>query len=258
MKNTTFRKKALLSSVAMLLVALVALGSATFAWFTSSTSATASDLGASTTKSSELLVAKKDLDFKDSITYSKGLVLRPATSADGENWYKAEAATKTNFAAKDGNFTPVNGDANYYFVDMLNIKNNGGTACTNVTISITADMPSTFARLAVVPCATQTEKDKMPTVASTDFKANIYGADAADAWTPYNIVDAADGANDYKIKAVANGAQIVIPSLAAGAVVSYKVMLWFEGEDSDCFDTTTAKLDAPAISFSVTGNSSQG
>lgn len=34
MKNTTFRKKALLSSVAMLLVALVALGSATFAWFT--------------------------------------------------------------------------------------------------------------------------------------------------------------------------------------------------------------------------------
>ena len=34
MTNTKFRKRALLSSVAMLLVALVALGSATFAWFT--------------------------------------------------------------------------------------------------------------------------------------------------------------------------------------------------------------------------------
>lgn len=41
MTNTKFRKRALLSSVAMLLVALVALGSATFAWFTTNKSVTA-------------------------------------------------------------------------------------------------------------------------------------------------------------------------------------------------------------------------
>jgi hypothetical protein len=44
MTNTKFRKKALLSSVAMLLVALVALGSATFAWFASNPTVTASGI----------------------------------------------------------------------------------------------------------------------------------------------------------------------------------------------------------------------
>ena len=44
MTNTKFRKRALLSSVAMLLVALVALGSATFAWFTENPQVTASGI----------------------------------------------------------------------------------------------------------------------------------------------------------------------------------------------------------------------
>ncbi len=56
MKNTTFRKKALLSSVAMLLVALVALGSATFAWFTSNPNANASGLSLKTTASTGLVI----------------------------------------------------------------------------------------------------------------------------------------------------------------------------------------------------------
>lgn len=55
MKNTTFRKKALLSSVAMLLVALVALGSATFAWFTSNPDSNASGLSMKTTASTGLV-----------------------------------------------------------------------------------------------------------------------------------------------------------------------------------------------------------
>lgn len=56
MKNTTFRKKALLSSIAMLLVALVALGSATFAWFTSNPNANASGLSLKTTASTGLVI----------------------------------------------------------------------------------------------------------------------------------------------------------------------------------------------------------
>ncbi len=56
MTNTKFRKRALLSSVAMLLVALVALGSATFAWFVSNPNATASGLSLKTTASTGLVV----------------------------------------------------------------------------------------------------------------------------------------------------------------------------------------------------------
>lgn len=68
--KTKARRRLLVSSLCMLLVAIVALGTATFAWFTSNTSATASDLSVQTTKSSELKVSKKDLEFKDSISYS--------------------------------------------------------------------------------------------------------------------------------------------------------------------------------------------
>ena len=72
------KKRALISSVAMLLVAIIALGTATFAWFTSSTSATASNINVQTTKSSELKVSKSDLVWSDSVDYAKpNTILRP-------------------------------------------------------------------------------------------------------------------------------------------------------------------------------------
>ena len=52
---TKFRKRALLSSVAMLLVALVALGSATFAWFTQDPTSTVSGLVLKTETSASLV-----------------------------------------------------------------------------------------------------------------------------------------------------------------------------------------------------------
>ncbi len=64
MKNTTFRKKALLSSVAMLLVALVALGSATFAWFAANPNASATGISLKTTASTGLVI-KTDSDQDD-------------------------------------------------------------------------------------------------------------------------------------------------------------------------------------------------
>lgn len=64
MTNTKFRKRALLSAVAMLLVALVALGSATFAWFTSDPVADATGIKMNTSTSTGLL-AKAVTDTGD-------------------------------------------------------------------------------------------------------------------------------------------------------------------------------------------------
>ena len=58
--KTTSRKRLLISSVAMLLVAMLALGTATFAWFTQSTTATANGINVKTIKSSELVISKLD------------------------------------------------------------------------------------------------------------------------------------------------------------------------------------------------------
>lgn len=251
MKQTS-RKKVLLSSVAMMMVATVSLGSATFAWFTSSTSAKATGIGVQTTKSSELKVAKKDLVWGDTVDYAAaGKTLRPVTSADGENWYSSVAAAKTD-ATSNGTYTPQTGAAlaDYAVIDMLNIKNAGSADCSEVTINITADMPSAFARLAVVECTEQTVANTMPS-AATNFATSIYGTAKDDAWKPYN--GQALSTTDYKTINAANGATISVGTLGANEVASYKVIVWFEGEDSDCYDTTTASFTAPNIEFSVTG-----
>lgn len=72
MKHTS-RKKMLLSSVAMLLVAMLALGSATFAWFTSNPKAEAKGLSLKTTASTGLVVrTDSDSAWSHSAALCKG------------------------------------------------------------------------------------------------------------------------------------------------------------------------------------------
>ena len=78
MTNTKFRKRALLSSVAMLLVALVALGSATFAWFVDDPNADAKGLNASSQSSTGLQI-KTD----SSTSWSHHAKIACASSATG-------------------------------------------------------------------------------------------------------------------------------------------------------------------------------
>lgn len=253
----SFKKKALLSSLSMLMVATVAVGSATFAWFTSSTSATAKDINVKTTKSSEIKVAKADFDFKDEISYgmTSAKNLRPVTSADGNNWFSTVAGSKDSYEkAATSSYTPqTTGLDNYLWTEMLNVKNAGETACS-VEIDVEATKGvSGFARVAIIPCATaQSEANVMPATTKDDFKAHIYGSAASDTWKPYNgtAVEAAP----YSTIAAVNGTKLTISNLGADKVASYKLMVWFEGEDSDCFDTNTATTFAvPEIKFTVTG-----
>ncbi len=258
MTNTKFRKRALLSSVAMLLVALVALGSATFAWFTSSTTAEANGLAISTTKSSELKVAKLNFQFADAVTYDdEAASYVPASSKDGTNWFTSVAATKAEYTS-NGTYASATGaaKANAVYDEMLNIKNVGGKA-TNATITITGTIESSFARLAVVPCATaQSAANSAPAITEENFKANIYAKSAADTWKPY---DGSTGpvSDNYTIKAVPGGATIDVGSIEPNTVKSYRILVWFEGEDSDCYDLTTSDLTlghGTAFKFTVTGN----
>ena len=72
MKTKNMRKKALLASMAMLLVAVVALSGATYAWFTSNTTATATGLKFQTNQSSSLLFAapgEQDSYYEDSANW---------------------------------------------------------------------------------------------------------------------------------------------------------------------------------------------
>lgn len=269
--KATSRKRLLISSVAMLLVAMLALGTATFAWFTTDTNATASGLSFSTTKSSELLLSRVDLVWKDQIDYGmNNKALKPASSNNGTDWWMAIANAKTSYEANSAGFAAVaatgigdktansNAGPTYVFDDMLNIKNNGQAPCTGVKITMNVSgLNSEAARIAVVPCASaQTTAGTRAAITAANFKSNIYGKTADRAWSAAKAAGAASTTTTetgFKIAAAANGKQFTVGTMNSGVVKSYRILVWFEGQDQALFDKTTDALAMPTVTFTVTG-----
>ncbi|MGN0550475.1 MAG: hypothetical protein ACI4I4_01355 [Acutalibacteraceae bacterium] len=251
----SFRKKALLSSVAMLLVSAVAVGSATFAWFTSSTTTTADGLNVKTSRASELVISKSGKDWKQEIHYGMdNKVLRPASSADGANWYSAEAAAKGAYDA----IVPTSGDtftkiadsdlASYVFKEELNVANKGSAAVKDVTITISG-LSNAYARMALVEVTSEGAA-----VAGKTFAGSIFDSEG----DTYDAVSGTDSTDVTSIKA-SNQLTVNVGQLAGktgsaqlGGAKYYKLYVWFEGQDTDCYDTNAGQLIGD-ISISVSG-----
>lgn len=263
MTNTKFRKRALLSSVAMLLVALVALGSATFAWFTSSTTATASGINVQTTQASELQISKTDLAWSTSVNYATTATFEPASSANGANWFTAEAGARDNFAKKTGtNFVALTSDnkSGYVFEETLNVKNNGTAPIDNVTIGWSfgerpASSGNNYLRIALVPVTPSgdsftTQTLTAATPAAADFQAGVFDADGV----AYDAVDSTTtAATSITPKTTYS---VSVGKLTSQQIKYYKLYVWFEGQDAQCADINAGN-SLPSIQFSVTGTTVQ-
>ena len=112
MTNTKFRKRALLSSVAMLLVALIALGSATFAWFAANPTVYADTLKMQATAGAGIqIVSEYDLigkttteEIGSAYGYSTDLSAGTALALDPASPYVSETRTTSDvkFGFVDG------------------------------------------------------------------------------------------------------------------------------------------------------------
>ena len=254
-QKKSFRKKALLSSVSMLMVATVAVGSATFAWFTTSTTATADQLSVKTVKASELKISDDTHDWTDQLHYNTvGKVLKPASSADGENWYTAEAAGKTASTAKAGTIKKLSDLDGYVFKNQLNVSNAGGAAVNNVTINFTLgetqqSAGAGYLRLALV------EADKKGTDATITgtFTDGVYAkaVDTADALTGTTTTDTTTVAAK-----AGSSVSFSVGNLGASGSGSeskyFNLYVWFEGQDTDCKDANAGN-EMPEITFTVSG-----
>lgn len=256
------KKRALISSVAMLLVAIIALGTATFAWFTKNTSATADQLSVKTIKASELQLAKTTGEWDDQIHYNYvGKVLKPASSVDGTNWFTAVAQDKGGYEAQtDVDATDISSNLDgYVFKEQLNVRNNGKAAVEKVKITFTlAETEAAngkYVRLALVPAD---KRGADATVTPADFKNGVFAsaADTADA-----LKNAAKETETVTAKSGASGEVNVGDLTAKGEVGSakyYNLYVWFEGQDEDCKDVNGGNV-MPLITFTVTGDTvSQG
>lgn len=257
--KTTSRKRLLISSVAMLLVAMLALGTATFAWFTQNTQAKADELSVQTVKASELKLSDDTNDWTDQLHYNAvDEVLKPASSADGVHWYTAVAAKKDAFTASATPTTPLTNLDGYVFKNQLNVANMGGSAVNGVKIKFTlSETPSkpgkTYLRLALV----EVDKKGKDATITGNFKDGVYavGADTANAFTP----DAGGTAvTTEKVDAKAGtSVEFSVGNLgAAGSGTDakyYNLYLWYEGQDVDCSDYNAGNT-MPKITFTVTGD----
>lgn len=272
--KTTSRKRLLISSVAMLLVAMLALGTATFAWFTTDTTTQATGISVQTSKKSLLLVSSRDSEWKDNLNYNFGTneaknLLQPASSYDGANWYKAQADSGLSGAAKNGEKilgvgTP-DAEGNV-FCNMLNVKNTGAEPATNVTITatITENAVTTgnnYLRVALVPsnCEEDDARANATVVSADEFRKNIY-SDGSDSAKPVEYVGASVADKKGAIKAADSVVSTKGRSISVNAgtlnqndAKYYMLIVWFEGQDEDCQDTYAGN-EMPNIKFTITAD----
>lgn len=273
--KTTSRKRLLISSVAMLLVAMLALGTATFAWFTTDTTTQATGISVQTSKKSLLLVSSRTSEWTDNLNYNFGTdtakkLLQPASSYDGANWYKAQAVNGMSGVATTGEkITGVGTNAaaeGNVFCNMLNVKNTGAEPAANVTITATISETAVtsgrnYLRVALVPsdCTADNGRGTATVVSAEKFRDNIYSA-GADAAKPVEYVgkgvadkEGAIKAADLDVQTKGNSISVNAGTLKQNEAKYYMLIVWFEGQDEDCQDAYAGN-DMPNINFTITAD----
>lgn len=252
--KTTSRKRLLISSVAMLLVAMLALGTATFAWFTSNTTSKADDFHATTTKVSTLVISKNDKKWKTHVEYGVGTSntemkeMYPASSENGTNWWNGVAKDGTGELDTETALTPVTDNQDYIFKNELNVKNDGQLKVGEITIKING-INSDYARVALVPKGDAQDTNVVTTTGKFGDAGTVFAIDSE----KYNPINAAGtGVNTGVTIACDGTATVTVPDLGPNQVAYYDLYVWFEGQDKDCKNSNSGQ-QIPDLSFVVQG-----
>ena len=254
----------------MLLVAMLALGTATFAWFTTDTSTTAKGIQVKTDKVSSLLVSSRNSAWTNDLKYNfTNKSLNPVSSANGKDWFYANAASPAAGTAKNGSVNKITDNKaadTYMFYNMLNVKNAGTAKIENpVYIELDgtiaeqfddADTSYKYLRVALVESTATADggRDAATVKDANTFKAAVYGASKGDSAPGVLTATANTNGNiattdtvttaDNKIKVK------VGDSLEAGQAKYYMLIVWFEGQDTDCQDAHAGNV-MPELSFNI-------
>lgn len=256
--KTTSRKRLLISSVAMLLVAMLALGTATFAWFTTSTNPYADNFSAKTTKQSTLLLSDNTrTGWTSHLDYNVGNKTMYPASGNGTSWVKGTASNSLTGAIDKNTLQAVAPSAaagviptDYLFAQELNLKNNGTADIKDVAIDFylntdTNNASAEYARVALVPID-GTE------VGAEDYAAlgnNVYST-TAKTYKPIIDTEGTEGTaittkNRFHVDVTADG-EVMQPNEER----YYKLYVWFEGQDEACVDAKSGQK-IPGLKFDV-------
>lgn len=248
--KTTSRKKLLISSVAMLLVAMLALGTATFAWFSTSTTAKANNLTVQTIQKSNLLI-RKGLDgsatstgWKTQIDYTEdgAQTLEPASSTDLKTWFTALAPSYNAEGEAEGSIEKLSSPTSYVVEKTFQLYYKADTGAEalsvnwNLNIANDGDKHEDFIRVAILD--------------ETGKKVFVYGkADDDDALQlKSGSTDVYEHSGKSNVTTTTKNASLT--TFKPGDIKGYKLVVWYEGTDPQCLDENAITLNNINLTFS--------
>lgn len=272
---TKSRKRMLLSSIAMLLVALVALGSATYAWFTVSKTVTADGMQVKAIASAGLEISNTGASGTYDTTVSFGQTTDstsfqlkpvswngttatgfiPAANVEDEDTgaYSGafkEGASSSPTADNEGEAKGSNINFAIYKVWVRSAKTNTGDTYT------TSDAHTVKAKVTISGDNAAFARVKFVDVADDALEANnankknstkIYADTAAND----NNVVAAVGTTKTTYTTYAHNVLGSVTGTDANAAQGkeFDIIVWFDGEDGDCKNTARNKTASIVLTF---------
>lgn len=256
------RRKALLSSIAMLLVAVVALSSATYAWFTANTAANVKGINLSTNATSDLKFATAENGtYNSSLDLSTSKVLVPCSTVNVTNFFVLETDNATPVAS--AGLTPVTKVKAAEGTEYLTVTFWAKSASDNnlyVSSLSTGSSAMDNALRVAVKVGSNALKIFSPADGGTTMKAPSAATASGTTLSGVTYNTMYDGSasgvtfGDQTITAMpAAVTDDAAHQLKAGTAQLVTLTIWLEGNDGDCLDTMAgATLTNLTINFSTT------
>jgi len=246
MKTKNMRKKALIASVAMLLVAVVALSGATYAWFASNTAAKASGLNFKSSQPSSLLFADEGSDPTVSslltgdydLPVSPQTVLTPCSSLVGATGSFIEVKNVTAAGTESETLVNSIGSGGQVYSTTFDVKSTapdtplyltGLSASNNTAIS-----PAIRVSIKVGSNAAKVFCLGTPQTTYAVTAVDSYVQDSASFATFYAATEITGITKTQQQIQTPGTSGALLATLGANVPQTITVTVWLEGNDSRC------------------------
>lgn len=272
--NSKASRKQLLAAVAMVLVAAVALGSSTYAWFVGSGSVTAEGMKVQAQSEGGLAIrwtgeAKQLWGTTASAGMNTAASLLPTSTYDLRNWSHAAASAPNSSTAKDGTYTDITttvlgaqkntyqANNGYVLMQPFEIRstsqtqNAKGLFVSGVTVTSASHDLDKALRVGV----RLTPKGENPSEVAYIY-APVSGASTSYNWTngttTHAVTLAQVGTKDNDASQIL--ADTVEIPYDAGSAIDVEIYIWYEGEDAKLYSDSyhNGSLDV-SVQFSSYG-----
>ena len=265
MKNTKFRRRALVSSVAMLLVALVALGSATFAWFSADPNAHTTGLNLKATSSTGLLInsateQSQGVDFSHTATFNTvskaangtavagtaaiaiGAASQDAGTGTSRGIYRVDAAADNASAAGSDKEVTVAGTGDMY-EEKLYLKVTGAESANVQLAKVDATtVGSTNLAQAIRIAVLKSDGTCLGIWKPSGARDNTYLTGTAATFSSAVVSDSA-----YSGKVFGSAQTIALGSIGNTGSDYVTVRVFLDGQDQDVYSLNIRQADLSSI-----------